>query len=261
MKTKLTLALLIFIYTDVYCDCDNIIESMMHCKKYTCIRQLGDGTYIHYKILGLNNKNLCIYMEKYGDDEMVCYYSQDEMRMEKKYFESISEQEFNAIENLRANKCFFTYLNYINQDNVIKEAMGNDIDLLSQFNGIKSIFFDENSVNRLVNEVEKFNTRYSTAINEPVVGNFNAKTVRLDSIIYFFVGTWKIWVNGKLFTDTKDLKIQMVTEDCVIFIWNIDHKMIKKPINDSQNITIDDNSIKFTLYPKQEFDLESLSIK
>lgn len=83
----------------------------------------------------------------------------------------------------------------------------------------------------------------------------------LDSILYLSPDTWKIWVNGKLFINTKDLKVHSVTENYVTFVWNVDQKAIKKHANDSQNVYFGYVSIMFTLYPKQKFDLDGLSIK
>ncbi len=261
MDSRLTLVLLFFFYANVYCDCDGIMESMMHCKKYSCARQVEDGKYIRYKILGRNSKGLCVYVEKYGDDEMICYHSQDGMRMEKEYFENISQQQLDIMVNLRANECFFIHLNEINQDNMIREVIDDDFDLLLQYSSVKSIFFDEGLVDKVVNEMEKFNLKPSTAVVKPVIENFDSETVKLDSIVYSFFGTWKIWVNGKLFSDTKDLKVQSVTEDRVTFVWHVDKKLIKKDVDCSKNVSFDDSNIKFTLYPKQEFDLKSLCIK
>jgi hypothetical protein len=51
--------------------------------------------------------------------------------------------------------------------------------------------------------------------------------VSLDSILYFSPDTWKIWVNGKLFINTKDLKVHSVTENSVTFVWAVDQKAIK----------------------------------
>ncbi len=261
MGSRLTLVLLFFFYANVYCDCDGIVESMMHCEKYSCMRRVEDGKYIHYQILGRNSKDLCVYVEKYGDDEMICYHSQDGMRMEKEYFENVSQQKLNTMVNLRANECFFTHLNEINQDNMMGAVIDDDFDLLLQYNSVKSIFFDEDLVDKVVNEMEKFNLRHSTAVVKPVIENFDSETVRLDSMVYSFFGTWKIWINGKLFSDTKDLKVQSVTEDRVTFVWNLDKKLIKKHVDCSKNVSFDDNNIKFTLYPRQEFDLKSLCIK
>lgn len=113
----------------------------------------------------------------------------------------------------------------------------------------------------MVNEMEKFNLRSSRAAKEEVSDNFNGKVVSLDSILYLSPDTWKIWVNGKLFINTKDLKVHSVTENYVTFVWTVDQKAIKKHANDSQNVYFGYGSIMFTLYPKQKFDLDGLSIK
>ncbi len=258
---------LFFIFTllisnvNAYCSCEDIIESIEICKEYSCRQHIGNEDFIEHKILGLNSENLCVYIEKQGDDEMVCHHSQYGMMIEKRYFESIlkvGNQEINDfidIANLRANECFFINNYYTDRDSIIKEATEST---LSQYGNIKSIFFDEEPVNRMVNEMEKFNLRPSRATKEE---NFNCKVVSLDSILYLSSDTWKIWVNGKLFMNTKDLKVHSVTENCVTFVWAVDQKAIKKHANDSQNVYLGHGSVMFTLYPKQKFDLGSLSIK
>ncbi len=110
----------------------------------------------------------------------------------------------------------------------------------------------------MVHEMEKFNLWSSKAAKEE---NFNCKVVSLDSILYLSPDTWKIWVNGKLFINTKDLKVHSVTENYVTFVWTVDQKAIKKHANDSQNVYFGYGSIMFTLYPKQKFNLDGLSIK
>ncbi|WMT85061.1 hypothetical protein NMD99_03610 [Wolbachia endosymbiont of Listronotus oregonensis] len=188
----------------------------------------------------------------------------------KRYFESILKvgnqeiDDFIDIANLRAKECFFINnqkLSYTDRDDIIREAVESDFDVLSQYSNVKSIFFDEEPVNRMVNEMEKFNLRSSRAAKEEVSDNFNCKVVSLDSILYLSSDTWKIWVNGKLFINTKDLKVHSVTENCVTFVWAVDQKAIKKHANDSQNVYLGHGSVMFTLYPKQKFDLDSLSIK
>ncbi len=186
---------LFFIFTllisnvNAYCSCEDIIESIEICKEYSCRQYIGNEDFIEHKILGLNSGNLCVYIEKQGDDEMVCHHSQYGMM------------------------------------------------------------------------IEKFNLRSSRAAKEEVSDNFNCKVVSLDSILYLSPDTWKIWVSGKLFINTKDLKVHSVTENCVTFVWDVDQKAIKKHANDSQNVYLGQGSVMFTLYPKQKFDLDSLSIK
>ncbi|WP_338406173.1 MULTISPECIES: hypothetical protein [unclassified Wolbachia] len=267
---------LFFIFTllisnvNAYCSCEDIIESIGICKKYSCRQHISNEDFIEHKILGLNSENLCVYIEKQGNDEMVCHHSQYGMMIEKRYFESILKvgnqeiDDFIDIANLRAKECFFINnqrLSYTDRDNIIREAAESDFDVLSQYSNVKSIFFDEEPVNRMVNEMEKFNLRSSRAAKEEVSDNFNCKVVSLDSILYLSPDTWKIWVNGKLFINTKDLKVHSVTENYVTFVWTVDQKAIKKHANDSQNVYFGYGSIMFTLYPKQKFDLDSLSIK
>jgi len=255
---------------DAYCSCEDIAENIGICKEYSCLQPIGNENYIKHKILGLNSENLCVYVEKQGNDEMICYHSSHGMQMEKKYFENVFKtgnqetDDFTDIVHLRAKECFFISdykLDYMDQNNIMKEAVDNDFEILSQYDDVKSIFFDEVSVNRIISEMEKFNLKSSTTIKEQVVDDFNCQVVRLDAIVHFSADIWKIWVNGKLFTNTKDLKVQSVTEDHVVFVWAVDRKTLKKQISDSKNISFSSNSIIFTLYPKQKFDLESLSIK
>jgi hypothetical protein len=269
MKLKLLFILiLLFCNLHAYCNCEDIIENMGVCKEYSCQPLTNHGAPIEHKILGLNDENLCIYIEKQGNNEMICHYSQDGMAEEKKYLESIlkiGNQEidnFADITSLRAKKCFFIN-NQIpihkNQDDIIKAAVDNDFQISSQYNDIKSIFFDEESVNRIMNEMEKFNLRSTRTIKEEILDDFNCKVVSLDSILYFSPDLWKIWVNGKLFINTKDLKVSSVTENHVTFVWIVDKKTIRTP-RDSQSVYFGHGDIIFTLYPKQKFDLESLSI-
>ncbi len=187
--------------------------------------------------------------------------------IEKRYFESILKvgnqeiDDFIDIANLRAKECFFINnqkLSYTDRDDIIREAVESDFDVLSQYSNVKSIFFDEEPVNKMVHEMEKFNLWSSKAAKEE---NFNCKVVSLDSILYLSPDTWKIWVNGKLFINTKDLKVHSVTENYVTFVWTVDQKAIKKHANDSQNVYFGYGSIMFTLYPKQKFNLDGLSIK
>ncbi|WP_395463487.1 hypothetical protein [Wolbachia endosymbiont of Cantharis cryptica] len=271
MKIKLFLIFtLLFFNVNAYCSCEDIIESIESCKEYTCRQYIDNEDFIEHKILGLNSRNLCVYIEKQDNDEMVCHHSKHGMMMEKKYFESIFKvgnqeiDDFIDIANLRAKECFFISnqkTSYTNRDDIIKEAVESDFDVLSQYNDIKSIFFDEESVNKMVSEMEKFNLRSSRAAKEKALGNFNCEVVRLDSILYLSPDTWKIWVNGRLFTNVKDLKVHSVTENYVTFIWTVNQKMAKKQTNNSQNVYFGHESVMFTLYPKQKFDLNSLSIK
>lgn len=271
MKIKLFFIFaLLFFNVNAYCNCEDIIESIEICKEYTCRRCIGNEDFIEHKILGLSNRNLCIYIEKQDNDEMVCYHSKYGMMMEKKHFENIFKvgnqeiDDFTDIVNLRAKECFFINdqkTSYTGRDNVIEEAVESDFNVLSQYNDMKSIFFDEELVNRMVSEMEKFHLRSSRAEKESTLDNFNCKVVSLDSILYFSSDTWKIWVNGRLFTNTKDLKIHSVTENYVTFVWTLDQKTIEKQTNSSQNVYLGHGSVMFTLYPKQKFDLDSLSIK
>ncbi|MDM8335331.1 hypothetical protein [Wolbachia pipientis] len=271
MKIKLFFIFTLLLFNfNTYCICEGIIKSIEICKEYTCRQHIGNKGSIEHKILGLNSRDLCVYIEKQDNDEMVCHHSKHGMMMEKKYFESVfkvGNQEidnFTDIANLRAKECFFINdqkIGHTDQDDIIKEAVESDFDVLSQYNDIKSIFFDEESINRMVSEMEEFHLRPSRVAKERTLNNFNCKVVSLDSILYLSHDTWRIWVNGKLFTDTKDLKVHSVTENYVTFVWTVDQKMTKKQTNDSQNVYLGHGSIMFTLYPKQKFDLNSLSIR
>ncbi|NUY39170.1 hypothetical protein GO684_00155 [Wolbachia endosymbiont of Litomosoides brasiliensis] len=271
MKIKLLFIFtLLFLDASTYCSCGDIIESIEICKEYTCRQYIDNEDFIEHKILGLNSKDLCVYTEKQDNDEVICHHSKHGMMMEKKYLESIfkvGNQEINNftdIVKLRAKECFFTSnqkASYINHDDIIKEAVESEFDILPRYNDIKSIFFDKESVNKMVSEMEKFNLRSSRATQEEILSNFNSKVVNLDSILYLSPDTWKIWVNRKLFTNTKDLKVHSVTENYVTFIWIVDQKMTKKQPNDSKNVHLGHGNVMFTLYPKQKFDLDNLSIK
>ncbi|WP_341815585.1 MULTISPECIES: hypothetical protein [unclassified Wolbachia] len=255
---------LLFFNVSAYCNCEDLVENIGICKKYSCQQHISDEDFIEHKILGLNSENLCVYIERQGNDEMVCHYSNNGMIIEKKYLKSIlkvGNQEINDfidIANLRAKECFFINnykLSYIDRDDIIKEAAEST---LSQYGSIKSIFFDEEQVNRIVSEMEKFNLQSSGVTEEE---NFNCKVVSLDSILYFSPDTWKIWVNGKLFINTKDLKVHSVTENYVTFSWAVNQKITKERISNSKNVNFGHEGIMFTLYPEQKFDLDSLSIK
>ncbi|QOD38878.1 hypothetical protein [Candidatus Wolbachia massiliensis] len=271
MKIKLFFVFTILLLDiNAYCNCEGIVGSIEICKKYTCQQYIGNEDFIEHKILGLNDGNLCVYVEKQDDDEMVCHHSKYGMAIEKKYLESIFKvgnqeiSDFIDIANVRAKECFFMSnqkTSYTDRDNIIKEAVESDFDVLSQYNDMKSIFFDEELVNKMVSEMEKFYLRSSRTAKEEALNNFNCEVVRLDSILYLSPDTWKIWVNGRLFTNTKDLKVHSVTENYVTFIWTIDQKAVKKRANDYQNIYFGHGNIMFTLSPKQKFDLDSLSIK
>lgn len=252
---------LLFFNVSAYCNCEDLVENIGICKKYSCQQYISNEDFIEHKILGLNSENLCVYIERQGNDEMVCHHSNDGMIIEKKYLKSIlkvGNQEINDfidIANLRAKECFFINNYYIDRDDIIKEAAEST---LSQYGSIKSIFFDEEQVNRIVSEMEKFNLQSSGVTEEE---NFNCKVVSLDSILYFSPDTWKIWVNGKLFINTKDLKVHSVTENYVTFSWAVNQKITKERISNSKNVHFGHGGIMFTLYPEQKFDLDSLSIK
>ena len=261
---------LLFFSFHAYCNCEDIAENIGICKEYSCLQPIGNEKYIKHKILGLDSENLCVYTEKQGNDEMICHHSKYGMTMEKKYFENIFKianqeaDDFADIVHLRAKECFFISdynRDYIDQNDIMKEAVDNDFEVLSQYDDVKSIFFDEDSVNRITNEMEKFNSKSSNNIKEQELDNFNSKVVKLDAIVYFSTDVWKVWVNGRLFTNTKDLKVQSVTENHVAFVWTVDQKRIKQQISDSQNISFGNSSIMFILHPKQKFDLDDLSIK
>ncbi|WCR57733.1 hypothetical protein [Wolbachia endosymbiont of Ctenocephalides felis wCfeJ] len=271
MKTKLFFIFtLLFFKANAYCSCKGIIESIEVCKEYTCRQYISNEDFIEHRILGLNSRGLCVYIEKQDNDEMVCHHSKHGMMMEKKYFESIFKvnnqdiDDFTDIANSRAKECFFISdqkTSYTDRDEIIKEAVENDSDVLSQYSDMKSIFFDEEPVNRIVSEMEKFHLRFSRAQNGGILSNFDCKVVSLDSILYFSPDTWKIWVNGRLFTNTKDLKVHSVTENYVTFIWAVDQDMMKKQTNSSKNVYLGHGNVMFTLYPSQKFDLDSLSIR
>lgn len=252
---------LLFFNVSAYCNCEDLVENIGICKKYSCQQHISNEDFIEHKILGLNSENLCVYIERQGNDEMVCHHSNDGMIIEKKYLKSIlkvGNQEINDfidIANLRAKECFFINNYYIDRDDIIKEAAEST---LSQYGSIKSIFFDEGQVNRIVSEMEKFNLQSSGVTEEE---NFNCKVVSLDSILYFSPDTWKIWINGKLFINTKDLKVRSVTENYVTFSWAVNQKITKERISNSKNVYFEHGNILFILYPKQKFDLDSLSIK
>ncbi|WP_168464666.1 hypothetical protein [Wolbachia endosymbiont of Ctenocephalides felis wCfeT] len=265
MNIKLLFILILLCFNfNTYCDCEDIAESIETCKKYSCTRFINDGNSIEHKILGLNSENLCVYIEKQGDDEMVCHHSHDGMIIEKKYFESIARQEIDDlidVAKIRAEECFFingSKSNDKDQDSVMKEAI--DFEASPEYSDIKSIFFDEEPINRMIHEMEQFNLRSSRVVVEEILDDFDCKVVSLDSILYLSPDTWKIWVNGKLFINTRDLKIHSVTEDYATFIWAVDQQVVKKQISNPKNIYFERESIMFTLYPKQKFDLESLSI-
>lgn len=263
--------IVLFFSISAYCECEDIAENIGICKKYSCTQFIGSGNCIEHKILGFNRENLCLYIEKQGEDEMVCHHSLNGMMIEKKYFESAFktndqkiDSSFFDIVSLRARECFFINHpkpDYVDKDDIIREAIENDFDVLSEYNGMKSIFFDEESVNKIIYEMEKFNLQSSRAIQEEIMDNFSSKVVSLDSILYLSPDTWKIWVNGKLFTNTQDLRVHSVTENCVTFSWTTDQKEAKQQINDLQNIQFGHGSIIFTLYPNQKFYLESLSVE
>lgn len=265
----LLIFILLFSSIGAYCSCEDIAENIGVCKKYSCTQFIGNGNFIEHKILGLNSENLCLYIEKQGEDEMVCHHSPNGMIIEKEYFESVFKQEidssFSEIANLRARECFFINnrkSGYIDKDDIIREAIENDVEVLAEYNGIKSIFFDDESINKMIYEMEKFNLRSSRSIQEEVMDNFNSKVVSLDSILYLSPDTWKIWVNGKLFTNTQDLRVYSVTENFVTFIWIIDQKKtIQKQESDSQNIHFGHGNVMFTLSPNQKFYLENLSVE
>ncbi|WP_341808912.1 hypothetical protein [Wolbachia endosymbiont (group E) of Neria commutata] len=266
MKIKLLfICTLLFVSLNAYCNCEGIIESIGSCKEYSCRQCAGNESFIEHKILGLNSENLCVYIEKQDNYEMICHHSEYGMMIEKRYFESILKEEiddFIDIAKLRAKECFFINNNKpssTNRDDVIKEAIENDFGVLSKYHDIKSIFFDEEPVNKMIDEMEKFNLRSSSAIQEKVTDNFNSRIVSLDSILYLSPDTWRVWVNGKLFINTKDLKVHSVTENYVTFIWNVDKKATKKQVSDPQNVYFGHGNVMFTLYPKQKFDLDSLS--
>nr|WP_246209564.1 hypothetical protein [Wolbachia endosymbiont of Atemnus politus] len=151
MKIKLFFTFtLLFFKVDAYCNCKGIIESIEICKEYTCRQYIGNEDFIEHRILGLNSKGLCIYIEKQDNDEMVCHHSKHGMMMEKKYFESIfkiGNQEIDDlidITNLRAKECFFINgqkTSHTDRDDIIREAIESDLDVLSQYNDIKSVFF------------------------------------------------------------------------------------------------------------------------
>lgn len=80
---------------------------------------------------------------------MVCHHSQYGMMIEKRYFESILKvgnqeiDDFIDIANLRAKECFFINnqkLSYTDRDDIIREAVESDFDVLSQYSNVKSIF-------------------------------------------------------------------------------------------------------------------------
>ncbi|MDN5248448.1 MAG: hypothetical protein QWI36_04920, partial [Wolbachia endosymbiont of Tyrophagus putrescentiae] len=139
MKIRLFFFLsLLILSINVYCSCEDIAENIEACKAYTCSRYIGGENYIKHKILGLDSKNLCIYIEKHNNDEMICHHSEQGRIAEKKYFENIVNQEtdnFTDIVRVRSQECFFVNsnnLNYMDQEDVIREATDNDLETLSQ---------------------------------------------------------------------------------------------------------------------------------
>ncbi len=135
---------LLFFNVSAYCNCEDLVENIGICKKYSCRQYISNEDFIEHKILGLNSENLCVYIERQGNDEMVCHHSNDGMIIEKKYLKSIlkvGNQEINDfidIANLRAKECFFINNYYIDRDDIIKEAAESTS---SQYGSIKSIFF------------------------------------------------------------------------------------------------------------------------
>ncbi|MDG7056396.1 MAG: hypothetical protein LKM44_02820 [Wolbachia endosymbiont of Meromenopon meropis] len=271
VKLFFIFALLLLFNTNAYCSCKGIIDSIEICEKYVCRQYIGNENFIEHRILGFNSKGLCVYVEKQNNNEMICYHSKYGMLMEKKYFENVFKVDnqkimvnFIDVTSLRAKECFFINdrkINHPDQDEIIKEATESDSDVLSQFNDIKSIFFDEEPINKIVSEMGKFHQRSSGISEVNILNNFDCKVVSLDSILYFSSDVWRIWVNKRLFSNTKDLKIHSVNENYVTFVWTVDQYMIKKQVrNDSRNVYLSEKDVVFTLYPGQKFDLDSLSI-
>ncbi|MBV0899912.1 MAG: hypothetical protein KTV77_04140 [Wolbachia endosymbiont of Fragariocoptes setiger] len=268
MKANIFLVCIsLFLSSKVYCNCDDIAENIEVCKVYSCMQSIDDENYTKHSILGLNHDNLCIYIEENKDNEMICYHSKHGMMMERKYFSSIfliNKQDiydFTDIANLRSKECFFVNDNYSNHDDFIKQAVDSELNYLSEYNDTKSIFFDEKIVNPIIRKIGKFNIESLIDLEERTMTNFDDDKVRLDSIIYFSPDIWRIWINGKIFQNTKDLKVHAVTENYVTFIWTIDRKISKKQMINSQNLSFDNDKITFTLYPRQEFDLNNLFTK
>nr|WP_246209891.1 hypothetical protein [Wolbachia endosymbiont of Atemnus politus] len=92
MKIKLFFIFtLLFFKVDAYCNCKGIIENIEVCKEYTCRQYIGNEDFIENRILGLNSKGLCVYIEKQDDDEMVCHHSKRGMMMEKSSSKAFSK--------------------------------------------------------------------------------------------------------------------------------------------------------------------------
>lgn len=68
-------------------------------------------------------------------------------------------------------------------------------------------------------------------------------------------------INNKIIWNGKIRNVVRLLQKIKPYVWTVDQKAIKKHANDSQNVYFGYGSIMFTLYPKQKFDLDNLSIK
>lgn len=233
---------IILIFSNCYANvvenaCPDLIVNLQNCSKYECSYFTDTKDYIKYKILGKGDNNLCRYVEQYNDNVMTCNYSQAGMQAQLGQLsnEQISSLDINALENIQAKECFFS-----SQEN--DQHSKANYELLEKtskdYRKLKSIFFDEEMISRLDSAIGQFDKK---DVDEDSL--FSSDRIRLNSILYLSLNTWKIWVNGKLFQNSKNLHALRVTSDFVQFML-------------LQNEDVP--GITFTLYPNQTLNINDL---
>lgn len=215
-------------------NCLDIITNLQNCLKYECSYFTDTKDYIKYTILGEDNNNLCKYIEQYNNNIMTCNYSEAGVQAQLKQLnnEKISPLDMNTLENIQAKECFFSDQENNQPNYELLEKT------LKDHRKLKSIFFNEELVYQLNNAVDRFDKK---DVDEDSL--FSSDRIQLNSILYLSPSTWRIWVNGKPFQNSKNLHALRVTPDFAQFM-----------LLQSEDVP----GITFTLYPNQTLNINDL---
>lgn len=228
---------MILVFSNCYANvaknsCSDVIINLQNCLKYECSYFTDTKDYIKYTILGKDDSNLCKYIEQYNNNIMTCNYSQAGVQAQLK---QLNNEHLDILENIQAKECFFS-----DQENNQPSKANYELleKTLKDQRKLKSIFFNEELVYQLNSAIDQFDKK---DVDEDSL--FASDRIQLNSILYLSSNTWKIWVNGKPFQNSKNLHALRVTPGFVQFT-----------LLQSEDIP----GITFTLYPSQTLNISDL---
>ncbi len=250
---KLTILIIVLIFSNCYANteennCRDIMINLQSCSKYQCSYFANAKDYIEYKILGKDDNNLCKYSEQYNNHVMTCNYSHDGVKAQLKQLSSIFARDISSLdthelENIQAKECIFSSQESSKPNKANYELLEK---ISKDEKELESIFFNAELVYRLNSAIGQFSKKH---MKEDLI--FTSNKIQLNSILYLSPHIWKIWVNGKLFQNNKNLIVSHITPEYVEFT------LIPGEDTDKE---MQKSDITFILYPNQIWDRDSISV-